>query len=93
MGFCGAILGRQFPWATMIIIVIGLFVLGLVVSATVGHPDMRNIELIVSVGFCGGFTTFSTAAFESIRPLQQKRYFAFLIQPLSSFLLCLTAAG
>lgn len=92
-GLLRSILGRRFPWATMIINVIGSFILGLVVGVTIAHPETKNIELIIGTGFCGGFTTFSTATFESIRLLQEKRYVSFWLQFLGNFLLCLAVAG
>ncbi len=92
-GLLRSILGRRFPWATMIINVIGSLILGIVVGAVVAHPRMKNIELVIGTGFCGGFTTFSTATFESIRLLQEKRYVSFWLQFLGNFLLCLAAAG
>jgi CrcB protein len=92
-GLLRSVFGRRFPWATMIINVIGSFILGVVVGIAIAHPETRNLELIIGTGFCGGFTTFSTAIFESIRLLQEKRYFSFWLQFLGNFLLCLAAAG
>jgi CrcB protein len=54
-----------FPWATFGVNVIGSFVLGLVVTLVVERwPGDRFIRPLVAVGFCGGFTTFSTFAVE-----------------------------
>lgn len=53
------------PWATLIVNVVGSFVLGLVVTLIVGRwPHDRWFRPLVAVGFCGGFTTFSTVAVE-----------------------------
>jgi CrcB protein len=92
-GLLRSVLGRRFPWATMIINVIGSFILGVVVGVTIAHPETKNLELIIGTGFCGGFTTFSTATFESIRLLQEKRYVSFWLQFLGNFVLCLAVVG
>lgn len=92
-GLLRSVFGRRFPWATMIINVIGSFILGLVAGVTIAHPDMKNLDIIVGTGFCGGFTTFSTATFESVRLLQERRYMSFWVQFISSFALCVIAVG
>ena len=54
-----------FPWATLAVNVTGSFVLGLAVTAIVVRwPGDRWLRPLVAVGFCGGFTTFSTFALE-----------------------------
>jgi CrcB protein len=55
----------QFPWATFTINVSGSFAIGfltMVLTRWLPHPHMR---LLVLTGFLGGYTTFSTFAFES----------------------------
>ncbi|HEY5109861.1 MAG TPA: fluoride efflux transporter CrcB [Acidimicrobiales bacterium] len=54
-----------FPWATLTVNVVGSFVLGVVITLLAGRwPDDRWLRPLVAVGFCGGFTTFSTFALE-----------------------------
>src|SRR4051794_34566966 len=56
----------QFPWATFTINVSGSFAIGFLTTALarwLPHPHMR---LLVLTGFLGGYTTFSTFAFESV---------------------------
>lgn len=56
----------QFPWATFAINVSGSFAIGfltLVLSRWLPHPSAR---LLLVVGFLGGYTTFSTFAFDSL---------------------------
>ena len=53
------------PWATLSVNVIGSFVLGVVVTLVSERwPGDRFLRPLVAVGFCGGFTTFSTFAVE-----------------------------
>ena len=59
------------PWATLSVNVLGSFVLGVVVTLVVERwPTDRYLRPLVAVGFCGGFTTFSTLAVEIDRRIQ-----------------------
>lgn len=60
-----------FPAATTSINVLGSLVLGLV-AGSVGDRT-QAIYLLMGVGFCGGFTTFSTFSLELVEQLQQGR--------------------
>lgn len=62
----------EFPWATFAINVTGSTILGLVAAAYLNHPDpaRRNWYLLLGTGFCGGFTTFSTFSYETLKLMQ-----------------------
>lgn len=53
--------GSVFPWGTLTVNVVGCFALGFI-SETV--TDQRGVALL-STGLCGGFTTYSTFAYET----------------------------
>src|SRR5262245_16921070 len=56
-----------FPWSTFVVNVTGCFVVGFVIAALVDRgnaPDWLRAALVV--GFCGGYTTFSTFAQETL---------------------------
>ena len=63
----GSAVGGRFPLATLLINVAGSFVLGMIggvlAQRTAAHADA--IRLALGVGFCGGFTTFSTFEYET----------------------------
>lgn len=65
--------GRDFPWSTLGINVLGSLLLGLVLQASVerGWSDTRTLPL--SVGFLGAFTTFSTFSAETHTLLREGR--------------------
>ena len=69
-----------FPWGTLTVNLLGCFIIGLLM----GLPDRQtatssNAMLFLSVGFCGGFTTFSTFSKESLALLQAGDYLLFAL--------------
>lgn len=92
-GLIRTVLGRRFPWATMIINATGSFILGLVTGLVLHHHGSVDMKLVIGTGFCGGFTTFSTACFESVRLLEEKRVAAFWVQLLGNVFLTVGAAA
>jgi CrcB protein len=63
----GGIVEGRFPLGTFLINVGGSFLLGLLgaVLAQRTFPNADALRLAIGVGFCGGFTTFSTFEFET----------------------------
>jgi len=58
--------GGAFPIQTLLINILGAFVLGAISALAAKNPDLPpRLVLMLRVGVCGGFTTFSTFAFES----------------------------
>jgi CrcB protein len=62
-GVVSAGVGREFPWGTLAVNLVGAFVLGVVVGTPVASDPYR----LVGTGLIGAFTTFSTWTFESHR--------------------------
>ena len=61
----------DFPVITLGINVIGAFCIGLIVAAAGKHSGWDpRLVLFLKVGFCGGFTTFSTFSQETVQLLQ-----------------------
>ena len=60
-----------FPIKTLFINVLGAFMIGLIIALTAKNKSLHpNIVLMLKVGVCGGFTTFSTFAYETSDLLQ-----------------------
>ncbi|HBT82588.1 MAG: camphor resistance protein CrcB [Desulfuromonadales bacterium GWD2_61_12] len=71
-GWTYSLCGRMLPWGTLAVNVIGSFILGLIMEgslrSTLIGPELR---IGLTVGFLGGFTTFSTFSYETIRYLEE----------------------
>ena len=69
----GAIRSRsttRVPWGTVIINVSGSLVAGVLAGIVVFHGAPATLQLVAVVGFLGGYTTFSTASYETVRLIQ-----------------------
>ena len=62
--------GTDFPWHTLAINLAGSFVLGFAMRAFETLPVPPETRGLVTVGFCGAFTTFSTFTLEAVTLLQ-----------------------
>lgn len=60
----------SFPLGTFVINVAGSALLGVLAGLVLFHGQPSAWQTIVGTGFCGGFTTFSTASFETVRLIQ-----------------------
>ena len=85
--------GPVFPYGTLFINVVGSFIVGFFIIWTTERvlidPRWR---LVVVIGFCGSFTTFSSYAFETMAYFEQGQWGLMAVNILSNNLLCLGAA-
>jgi CrcB protein len=86
-------LGPVFPYGTLFINIAGSLIVGFFVIWTtervLADPRWR---LLIVVGFCGSFTTFSSYAFESMAYLEQGQWLLLVTNVLANNLLCLGGA-
>jgi len=102
-GFIGAVLRyligliplkqmTVFPVKTLCINIIGSFIIGLVTAYAVKHGEFRqSLQLFLKVGICGGFTTFSSFALETMNLLESGNSAYALLYPCLS-IICGVAA-
>lgn len=85
--------GRALPYGTLAVNVIGSLLLGLIMEgslrSTLMSPELR---FGLTVGFMGGFTTFSTFSYETVRLLEEGSLVAAGANVLLNVTVCIVAA-
>lgn len=92
-GVIGTRVRSIFPWATFAINVSGSLVLGMLTALVAGHLLPAVWSLVAGAGFLGGYTTFSTNSYETVRLLGEKRYVASLANAVGTLLAAVGAAA
>lgn len=60
----------SFPWPTLAVNVAGSALLGFLMAAFPAWHTPTELRLLLTVGFCGSFTTFSTFGYEAVMLVQ-----------------------
>jgi CrcB protein len=91
--FAARIMGPVFPYGTLFINVTGSLVVGFfMVWASERVLIDPRWRLLIVIGFCGAFTTFSSYAFETMAYFEQGQWLLLCSNILSNNILCLVAA-
>lgn len=81
------------PWSTTIINASGSLLLGLLTGMAGAHVVPAALALVLGTGFLGGYTTFSTASYETVQLLRQERYAAAVASGVGVLVVCVALAG
>ena len=68
-------LGAAFPWGTLVVNVTGSLLLGFLIRYALATPAISvEVRALLTTGFCGGYTTFSTFSFETAALIEEGQY-------------------
>ena len=87
-------LHEGFPWGTFTVNIVGCLLIGILWGLTSRFQHLAPaFSLLLMVGFCGGFTTFSTFSKEGLTMLQTNNYALFALYTLGSVVLGIVAVA
>lgn len=83
-----------FPWETLTVNIAGCFIIGLLYGLSTDSQWMSDrVKLLLTVGFCGGFTTFSTFANENYLLLNTSNPLTFAAYTTTSIIVGIAAVA
>ena len=79
--------GKGFPWNTFCANIIGCLLIGFLTGYFLRNSgeNQSSMILFASIGFCGGFTTFSSFAYENFSLIRSGDYTMLLVYSIISF--------
>jgi CrcB protein len=91
-GWAQRAVDSTFPMGTLVVNIAGSFLLGFILRYTMDLASMSTeMRVFLTIGFCGGFTTFSTFSYEAIALLQEGQWSRASVYILSSVAVSLAA--
>ncbi len=86
------IFGQEFPWATLMVNVLGCMAMGYVTALLREKiPDNENLRLLLTTGLLGGFTTFSAFSLDFFGLMQRGQMPLAILYAVVSVVLSLVA--
>lgn len=89
-GWVYQLFGRGFPYGTLAVNIIGSFLIGLTMEFSIRSALISPVlRIALTIGFLGGFTTFSSFSFETFRLLEEGAFVIAFFNVLVSVVSCL----
>ena len=93
-GVAARLVGETFPWGTIVVNILGSFIIGF--FATLTGPDGRVYvgtlgRQFVMIGICGGYTTFSSFSLQTLNLMNDGEWFGAGANIVLSVVCCLVA--
>ena len=86
--------GAAFPWGTLVVNVTGSLLLGFLMRYAIATPTVSaEMRLLLTTGFCGGYTTFSTFSYETAMLMEDGQYARAATYAVASVLVALIATA
>ena len=86
--------GAAFPWGTFLVNVSGSLLLGFLMRYALASPGVSaEMRLLLTTGFCGGYTTFSTFSYETAMLLEDGQYERAATYAIGSVIVALVATA
>ena len=82
---------HRFPWPTLVINVVGSFIIGMIYEHSTHNGITDNLEKLLIIGFLGAFTTFSTFSIQTVTMLIDLKVGLALLNILLSCVTCILA--
>ena len=91
-GFCARWWGAEFPYGTLVVNVLGSFLIGFIQQVgltTLAIPE--TARLVLTIGVMGGFTTYSSFSYETLRLVEEGSWLQAAANVVLTTALCLGA--
>jgi fluoride exporter len=86
--YVGQRMGTRFPYGTFLINISGSFLIGFVMTVLTEKTSLSpNWRYLVPIGFIGGYTTFSTFEYETLRAMQDGQFTAGILNVVLSVIM------
>lgn len=82
---------NNFPIGILAINILASLILGVFIGQEIGQKISFNFRALIAIGFCGGFSTFSTFSADTLQLLQASRYFEAFLNMALNVILCILA--